>query len=1086
MDIVRAFRPQATVGWACLLAILSLLWACQDEAGQASTPHPATPTPSATDAAPMAAAPTPTATGATVSTPSPAAAQVSAPTPTPTAREAAGAAIADLIPWFRETPSSYGEEAARLLVDLWLLDDGLGKAVTALPWMVRAPVSEAMPTALGALRDIASTEPDLARLVVGLPWFIDGLSVYERDALGALWELLLVDLDFGKSVASFPWFADGVTAGDYSTLYSLHGIALSDLELARGVIALPWVVDGLTDHEHDTLGALRDVLSVDLGLGKSVASLSWFTDGATVGDYTTLYSVYDIALADLELARGVIALPWFMDSVTVNERGALSTLREVLLVDLDLGKSVASLPWFTDGVTVNELTALYELARLASTDVPLAIRVAGFPWFTDDLTANESDALSTLRELASADLETAGWVVGFPWLADGVTDHDLQSLTAARRLVFLTGDFTDSDGDGMTDAAETRYGFDPNDASSFPNEPEVSYPERHPIRGAGMDAYYEVSLDRIDLRWADPNDGTFSLTLSTADSTERNIYYGGHPAEWAPVDLRRFKLSGTETLVGSFSKYGLDLNSVEEYSEFTIDLAAIQFPERSAIGSPSNRLSYTFSSNFPAEAENQYREFLRRVFPIMHGLLGPPAETLNVSIEDAGSIDVFAVFDGGRTLLTNAEFVPRLIVHEMVHAWKGRYSITSDENWEYEDSLTGFEEGIAEGMAFEIIHEYVRSYPSHLASLQLLYDRPFQYWSSMATSYDAMKNVRWTGAGDFWTPPEGVVNRYSIAATTVQMMIRENPDFARAFTALYYETIREDPDWRPNRDDLVAMWEVLVPELNGYPLSEYLDTLPVFNGRKLDEGIYILEHRRAYGDGGDQQFAVAYALPDGRLWWGVHEEDLQYIPEWVRTSSADDGRRYIDTQNSSFTVEVFDAYGEGYAVYNFETVWDRHPDGAPAGLGWYSADDLHMETFPVGLYKETVTFGDYINHDEGARETFYFFGLKGFSQDKEREYVIMIGVDGVPEGSAEIEVLGKAHTATISNGVAIFRSAEWPFDMQGRFTITITNAGGEARTYYRTLIEAGTLHDYFQHQFIIVDTDFNGTEDQFESPGADR
>ena len=26
---------------------------------------------------------------------------------------------------------------------------------------------------------------------------------------------------------------------------------------------------------------------------------------------------------------------------------------------------------------------------------------------------------------------------------------------------------------------------------------------------------------------------------------------------------------------------------------------------------------------------------------------------------------------------------------------------------------------------------------------------------------------------------------------------------------------------------------------------------------------------------------------------------------------------------------------------------------------------------------------------------------------------------------------------------------------------------------FRTLIEAGTVHDYFQNQFIIVDTDFN-------------
>ena len=37
-------------------------------------------------------------------------------------------------------------------------------------------------------------------------------------------------------------------------------------------------------------------------------------------------------------------------------------------------------------------------------------------------------------------------------------------------FLYVTGDFTDSDGDGMTDVAENRFGYDPNDATSFPKE----------------------------------------------------------------------------------------------------------------------------------------------------------------------------------------------------------------------------------------------------------------------------------------------------------------------------------------------------------------------------------------------------------------------------------------------------------------------------------------------------------------------------------------------------------------------------------------------------------------------------------------
>ncbi len=652
---------------------------------------------------------------------------------------------------------------------------------------------------------------------------------------------------------------------------------------------------------------------------------------------------------------------------------------------------------------------------------------------------------------------------------------------------YLSGDLTDSDGDGMTDAAERKYGFDPLDPFSFPAEPEPTAgasPEKHPIEGSEVGAYYEIGAGRIDIRWENPGDGkylTYAFSLKPEDSDEWRDYFGIRDYGHASVVLRQLQLTGTETLSGKFSRYALDRTWVGDFSEFTIDLSSFEFPEPSIVGDPSNRIGYAFSSSFPQDAEEQYRRFLRRVFPILYEYLGPPAETFDVLISDAGEDGGgFISTRDGRVLVTDATFLPRLIVHEFVHAWEGSYGINRNEAWQYDTSLSGFAEGLAEGMAYEIIQEYVRSYPDDAATLQVLRDRPFQYWSPGTTYYDAIKNLRWTGGGDFWNPPSSADNRYSISAATIQMMVRENPDFMKEFMALYHRRIQDDPDWRPNRDDLVDMWVTLVPELNGYPLGEFLDTLPVFNGRELDEGAYVLEAIRPYGESGDQQFALAYAIPDGRLWWGILEDELDSVPEWLPTSLSEDGRHYIDTQASTFAVEVMDAYGQEHASYEFKTIWDRLPDGSPAGLGWLYSEDLAMENFPIGLYKATVTFTDYFEHDTGARDSYYFFGLRGFQQDREKDYVIMIGVDGVPEGTAQITIEGDSHTARIRNGAAVFRSREWPFDMKGRFSITITGPDSVSRTYYRTLIEAGTVHDYFQHQFIIVDTDFNGVEDQFE------
>lgn len=653
---------------------------------------------------------------------------------------------------------------------------------------------------------------------------------------------------------------------------------------------------------------------------------------------------------------------------------------------------------------------------------------------------------------------------------------------------YLSGDLTDSDGDGMTDTAEVKYGFDPHDAASFPSEPEVVF-ERHPISGSEIGAYYEVLPDGIRIRWANSDNSYYVLHLRTADSDDWNIYTGRHRLKATSVFLSALYLSGDETLVGHFGEYAEDDRSwLRDYSQFMIDLSNIDIPQLRVgvahVGDPSNRVSFTFSNDFPEDAEVQYREFLKRVFPILYEYLGPPADTFNILFQLDS--DGWVTLDDGRRILVDGDFIPRLIVHELAHAWKGKFLINVNRLWDYDVALSGFEEGLAEGIAFEIVREYVRSYPDHAASIQLLEDRPFQYWDGLATYYDTIKHIRSTGAGDFWTPPSLAEMRYSIAATTVQMMLRKNPNFMTEFMARYYEKIRENFSWRPNRDDVIELWEEVVPELNGYPLRDYLDTVPVFNGRKLDEGIYVLPVIRTYGTTGDQQFAVSYALLNGQLWWGIDPSEtwrLARVPSWVPTILDDYGYYSIDTHGSDFVVEVVDAYGRLYTSKQYKTSYHDQPNEKVGGFGWYWAEELAMERFPFGLYKETVTFLDYIEHDMGARESFYFFGLKNLQQDQE-DYVIMIGVDGVPEGTAEIIIDDTPYVSPITNGAAIFKSNEWPFDLQGEIPIAITNTALKCHTYYRILTEAATFHDYFQHQFIIIDKDFNGVEDQFKVPPA--
>ena len=194
------------------------------------------------------------------------------------------------------------------------------------------------------------------------------------------------------------------------------------------------------------------------------------------------------------------------------------------------------------------------------------------------------------RSSSAARLSTVRWTNSTA--PNGLTKH-------------LSVDLTDSDGDGMTDAAERKYGFDPLDPSSFPAEPEPTTgagPEKHPIEGSEVDAHYEIGAGRIDIKWENPGNGryiTYALSLRPRGSAEWRNYYGSHNYGHAPVVLRHLQLTGTETLVGKFSRQVLDSTWVGDFSEFTIDLSTLEFPGPSIVGDPSNRVSYTFSRGFP-------------------------------------------------------------------------------------------------------------------------------------------------------------------------------------------------------------------------------------------------------------------------------------------------------------------------------------------------------------------------------------------------------------------------------------------------------------------------------------------------------
>lgn len=660
-------------------------------------------------------------------------------------------------------------------------------------------------------------------------------------------------------------------------------------------------------------------------------------------------------------------------------------------------------------------------------------------------------------------------------------DHIQEGVRAARPVnptapniytQYLSGDFTDTDGDGMTDVAEKKYGYDHTDPDSFPAKPPAFVATSIPAPGIGLD--YVPTAWGVVFTWDPPQTGSYALKLE-ADGVE--LFFGGHQTGSAEVQYAEYGLNGTETLAGTFSEYDGQGQWVQDLPLFTLDLSQVQLIE---VGATGNHISYTFK-DFPEAARIQYDNYLIRLWPLLEYHLGPPAESLNIVITNMGSsTGYFMITNKGRTFLTDTSFIPRLIAHELVHAWKGGFLFTSDEDWNYSPLLTGFEEATAEGMAFMLMHEYVRSYPDDEASIELMSYKPYQYWSAHTIDYDAVRRGRCT-AGGFWDPNSLVYAKYSIAATTWQLMALENPQIYKQILSDYYADIRADDDYRPSRAGLLALWTDKVPEVLGVDTPTFLSAMPVFDESLYEEGVVVLATLRPYGTAGDQQFAATYANKDGLAWWGILKNQIGTydLPGWIRYMDSDppDNYYYINTQGEDFSIQVLNARREKHVT--LDTATEVLEDNG-LGYGWKLDQRTAMEDYPSGLYKEIVCFDTFAPHDSKACESFFFFGLKGYAQDKANDYVIMVGVDTIKPKSVSITVDGQSYTQPVTNGMALFRSTVWPFDLEEVIEITVTDASGQQQTYKRGLLEAGTYWEFFQQQFIITDRDFDGVEDLYQ------
>ena len=672
-----------------------------------------------------------------------------------------------------------------------------------------------------------------------------------------------------------------------------------------------------------------------------------------------------------------------------------------------------------------------------------------------------------------------------------------------QQLKSYSGDFTDTDGDGMTDVYEVKYGYDPNDSGSFPVvdfvEPELVVDNFRNLdtgvsgfrvgsvghflvfeygAGADWDFYYDATgvFYPEGMDWVEP--AFTHLTLN-------NVIIG----ERATIDLVKYGLTGDEKLtIQPFPKVRKDpwgqIGTVGE--ELTLDLSEFEFDfpkhEQVVVGSADNKLKFRFA-NFTDEQAEQYADFLQRLIPVINDVIGNPTESFTSTffMQD-GSHGSWATLDHGRRIMIDSSWNPRLLVHEMIHMWDGKYGFTwSGENRGYSDDLSGFGE-VAEGVAYEVLHRFVEAYPEHEVSLLTAGGAQSQNWPTNAPGFDMYKHQRFTGGGDIWADSRSVSQRYSISAMTILNFLSHDKNFFRKMRNAYFEILREDNSKILNRDEIIDLWASQLPKVNGIDTKSFLQGIPVFNGRKLDQEFYpvmLIDHQLFESE---PTIYSTYPL-DGYTWWGwktLDNIDSYNVPSWIKYNWYDDFL-YVDRNDKPFSIEVENIFDEQTGSYNARTSngYQDENKTLPNSLGQISAEEGYRPNdYPQGLYTYNLTFTDLTEHTENASETFYFMGTKDFDQEH-REYSMFFGIDSSFAETIVVQFEASEFELPVVNGCAILRTDAIPFNASGVLKIKV-NSNDESRNYERGLVHAGDASGLRHQQFLIIDKDFDGIEDLYD------
>lgn len=240
------------------------------------------------------------------------------------------------------------------------------------------------------------------------------------------------------------------------------------------------------------------------------------------------------------------------------------------------------------------------------------------------------------------------------------------------------------------------------------------------------------------------------------------------------------------------------------------------------------------TAGWSADQIARMSDFFNKMYPILKNLYGPPATSYTVTIvrdlRYQGS-NVFIPEDDEIRMADN--FYPQLFAHELIHAFRNDFILSSNQNWQYDPTLSGFEEAFAQGVSYEAMNKYVETYPN-----DNIVPGNSLWGSSYDWNYD-FQNVPELRGTDFWSDGGGTWLywvRYETAAEAIRKINLESANFYSRFNQEYYNRINLNPmSVRSSKTLIVDIIKTLVPQIESMPAENWINKQNVFYSQNVYE-----------------------------------------------------------------------------------------------------------------------------------------------------------------------------------------------------------------------------------------------------------